>query len=397
MKKILYYLLMTICICSCAEDHVGQTPTDNVGPAVIRNVEIESMPGGAKVTYELPKETDISYVKGVYLTKGVEHVVRSSVYKNYLLVEGLGSTDPFEITLYTVDHSENLSEPVVKNITPGTPLVKLILESMKIATDFGGIKVTWDNVLASEIGVTVLATDEKGDLVEGETLFTALKDGEYSFRGYDDSKRLFAVCLTDKWGNTSDTIRQEATPYFEKLLDKSKFKRLILPKDNSSDYGAAYNFYKMFDDQIGSGNGWFTTLSSPPLPLYFTIDLGQVAKLSRFKLWHRLGNFTYRSSNMKEFEVWATSAYKENMDEEYWTNGWKNDWEQLGDFVTHKPSGMDGDVTNTDIEYATNGFEFIIPLEAKTYRYIRVVMKSNWSGSSNLEISEMSFYGNDKL
>lgn len=395
MKKILYSLLFMVCLCSCAEDHIGQTPTDNIRPAVIQDVVIESMPGGAKISYALPKETDISYVKGEYLVNGTKYVVRSSVYKNYLMIEGLGSTEPLDISLYTVDHSENLSEPVIKKINPGTPLVDLIMQSMKITTDFGGIKVTWENVLASEVGITVLATNDKGEMEEGETLFTDLKNGDYSFRGYDDSKRTFALCLTDKWGNVSDTLKREITPYFEKLLDKSKHKRLTLPGDNTTNYSSSYVFQNLFDDKLNTN--WITVLGSQKqLPLYFTIDLGTEAQLSRFKLWFRQ-SFEYKNQGIKEFEIWAASSYKENMFEDYWIGeDWRNDWEKLGDFVTDKPSGMDSPVTNSDIEYAKQGFEFNLPLDIKRARYIRVVMNSNWSGGSEIELAELSFYGNDK-
>lgn len=398
MKRIFYSIILSIFICSCTEDHIGQTSTDRIAPSVIKDVTIVSMPGGAKIIYELPNETDISYVKGEYVVNGKLHIVRSSVYKNSVMIEGLGSTEPLDVKLYTVDNSENVSEPLVETINPGTPLVKLIMQSIKMQSAFGGVKVTWENVLSSEVGITLLASDEKGKLNEGETLFSDMKEGDYSFRGYDDSMRLFAVCLTDKWGNTSDTLKQEITPFFEKLLDKKKHKRLILPMDNTSQYGGSWVFANMFDDVIGD-NGWHTNDgNNGKLPLYFTIDLGVGAKMSRFKLWHRpSATYLYKHYNIKEFEAWGTNTYKEGMNEEYWTNGWKKDWEKIGDFVTFKPSGMDGEVTNTDREYAANGFEFAVPLSAKDMRYVRFLMKSNWSGGSEVHISEMSFYGNDQL
>ena len=73
-------------------------------------------------------------------------------------------------------------------------------------------------------------------------------------------------------------------------------------------------------------------------------------------------------------EVWATDTYKEGMDDEYWTEEWKKDWVQVGDFLTLKPSG-EGDVTNEDAEYASKGFEFSAPLDLKKVRYLRFVVK----------------------
>lgn len=382
---------------SCTQEPIGQTATDNQPPQTIENIVVESMPGGAKISYNLPNETDISYIRGEYMVNGEKYIVRSSIYKNYLIIEGLGSSEPLEITIYTVDHSENISVPIKKMITPGIPIVKKILQSIKMSTDFGGINVRWKNELGTEIGITVYATNDKGELEEGETLYTELKDGNYSFRNYDDSKRTFAITLTDKWGNISDTIKKEITPYFETLLDKKKHKRHVLPADNSSTLGN-WTFEKMFDNIITGENGWHTQDDNYGLmPLYFTIDLGVTAKISRLKLWHRSGIFYYTNYNIKSFELWGSTAPKQGMMEDYWMGDWKKDWQHLGDFVTLKPSGMDGPVTNADKEYAAAGFEFTVPLDALNVRYLRFVMTSNWTGGSGLHTTELSFYGNDKI
>ncbi|WP_286076389.1 DUF4959 domain-containing protein, partial [Parabacteroides goldsteinii] len=196
MKQLIYSFFLLVLI-SCAEDHIGQTPTDGTAPSTITAVEVESTPGGAKISYTIPKETDISYVKGVYYVNNREHVVRSSIYKNSLEIEGLGTTDPLDVTLYVVDHSENVSEPFVVTINPSTPIVDLILSSVKLQADFGGVNATWDNELGSEIGLTIMATNSKGELEDGETYYSNMKEGDYSFRGYDDIKRVFALYLTD--------------------------------------------------------------------------------------------------------------------------------------------------------------------------------------------------------
>ena len=87
------------------------------------------------------------------------------------------------------------------------------------------------------------------------------------------------------------------------------------------------------------------------------------------------------------------------MKEDYWSDSgeWKNDWVLLGDYETFKPSGEDNaTVTNEDIEYATAGFEFLVTIEKHSVRYLRFAMKSNWSGSNALHISEITFYGDDR-
>lgn len=396
MKMKIFVICYVFCLSiffSCADDHIGQTPTDNIAPAAISAVQVKSMPGGADISYDLPKETDISYVKGVYYIKGVEYVVRASIYTNVVKVEGLGSTDPVEVTLYVVDHSENVSEPYIVTIYPATPVVDLIMETMKLRADFGGVNATWKNELESEVGITVLTSNEKGELEEGETYYTNLKDGNYSFRGYNDQLRVFALYLTDKWGNVSDTLKQEITPYFEEQLDKKKHKKVVLPRDNSSVLSSSYTFEKMFDNNISTF--WHTSEKDGVLPICFTVDLGVEAKLSRFKLYHRSGTaYLYKHYNPKTFEVWGCTTYKEGMTEDYWEEEWKKDWEQIGDYVTLKPSG-DGNVTNEDKEYAEKGFEFTTPLDKDKFRYLRFVVKSTWSGSAYLHIAELTFWGND--
>lgn len=395
MKRFIYLWILCgfLILGACSEDYVGQTPTDSNAPLAIESVEVKNTPGGAEIYYTLAEETDISYVKGVYYVKGVERVTRSSVYNNVLKVEGLGSTDPLEVTLYVVDHSENLSAPYIVTINPLTPVVDLIINSMQMQADFGGVNVTWENETGTEIGITILASNEEGILEEGQTYYNQLKDGNYSFRGYNDQPRTFGIFLTDKWGNVSDTIQKELTPIYEKMLDKSLLKRKKLPLDETRNHSNSYTFEKLFDDNTESM--WITP-NAAEIPMYFTVDLGCEAQLSRFKLYQRPGNFYYGNCNIRTFEVWGCLSYnQEDTSEAYWSEEWKKDWINIGDFEIFKPSG-DGPVTNEDKEYAANGHEYNAPLDAGKIRYLRFVVKSNWSGGDGLEIAELTFWGNDK-
>ena len=401
MKKYLHFLYgsaMMLMAISCTEDFVGQPSTDKVPPSSIQESNVIPMPGGAKISYQLPNETDISYVKGVYNVKGVEYVVRTSVYSDTLRIEGLGSADPLEVTLYVVDHSENVSAPHKVTFTPKTPIIDLIINSLKLQADFGGVNTKWTNELGTEVGITLMATNDKGEMEEGETFYNQMKEGQFSFRGYNDEPRKFSVYVTDKWGNVSKTTEAvELKPLYEKLLDRTKFKRHILPVDNTTNYSGSYTFEKMFDNNTGS---FWANAGGATAPFYFTIDLGVEAQLSRFKLYHRPGSFYYKNSNVKNFEVWGTTVDKKDAGllEDYWKDGWKKDpdWELLGDFTTFKPSGEGTQVTNEDKEYAQNGFEYNIPIEKKSVRYLRFQTKLNWSGAYGTECAELMFWGNDR-
>jgi hypothetical protein len=394
VKRVRVVWVLALIMLSCSEDPNSQPPIDNVPPQPVSNIQVESLPGGAKFIYDLPHETDISYVKGEYMFKGKKRVVRSSIYNNFLVVEGLGSVEPLDIVLYVVDHSENISIPIAESFTPGIPPIESIYASLQAVDDFGGVNLSWENKRELEIGITVFASDENGILQEGETLYTSFEKGNYSFRGYDTKTRTFAFCLTDKWGNVSDTLSGEFTPFFEELLDKSKHSRLILPRDDATTYNASWTFSKMFNDIVGNEGFHTANGGTPVMPMYITIDLGVEAKLSRFKMWHRQGSTIFGHQNIKIFEAWGASEYKQGQTVDFWSGPWENDWELLGNYEVTKPSG-DGPITQEDTDAAAAGFEFLVPGNKKSLRYFRIKMISNFSGGNLLHMSEMSFYGND--
>ncbi|MDR2775402.1 MAG: DUF4959 domain-containing protein, partial [Tannerella sp.] len=209
MKKIYLILLMLmtgIWVLSCNDDRVVQPANDNTPPPPISNVKVEAMPGGAKITYELPDEPDISYVKGEFMFQGEKRVIRSSIYENVLTVEGLGSVEPVDITIYLVDHSENVSEPVIKTFTPETPPIKTIFESLQFYPDFSGCNVSWENPLGIEIGLFFFAANDEGVLEEIDLIFRNGVKYDYTCRKKEGSfgtkERLFAVNIVDKWLNT---------------------------------------------------------------------------------------------------------------------------------------------------------------------------------------------------
>jgi hypothetical protein len=402
MKKIyLIFFIFSMLALSCKEVPFIQTPTDSVPPAPLTGVRAEPLPGGGKILYTLPNEPDISYVKGEFLFQGEKRVVRSSAYNNYLIVEGLGSVEPIDVTLYVVDHSENVSIPETVNFTPDTPPIKTIFASLQMEEDFAGIHVTWENELGLEIGISLFVEDSLGVMKEEATTFSILRNGSYTFRGYDTIPRRFAVGISDKWNNTSERIEGTFTPMYEKLLDRTKHVREILPGDNLTVFSSSTDMNKMFDGLIpGDGNFYHTQegIADIPIPFYFTMSLGFNAKLSRFILHHRWnGGWEYTLHNVKEFEIWGTDTYRPQMPDEYWEEAWKSDWKHLGKFICSKPSGNDTPgITNEDREYARRGFEFNVPIETGTVRYLRFAINSTWGNTNCISIQEVQFYGNDK-
>ncbi len=225
------------------------------------------------------------------------------------------------------------------------------------------------------------------------------QEGKFSSRGFDDSERLFAVYVRDRWDNYSDTIKGLFTPLFEMELDKSKWKRQTFLGDNTTAYNG-WPFERMFD-KINGDQGWHTSdanvgngANGGNYPIRFTIDLGVVAKLSRYKLWGR-EKYEYFHHNPRKWKVYGTTSPRFDilLDNTYWKQGgYKEDWIYLGNAEMVKPSG-EGAITNEDREYARAGFEFDIPLDAPPVRYLRFEIDQTWAGSGDLHISEITCWG----
>lgn len=380
---------------SCDEEKVGQNPTNNTSPSPVFNVQSQPLPGGAKITYDLPDETDISYVMCEYMFKEEKKIVRSSIYNNYLYIEGLGEIEPCNFTLYLVDHSENRSTPVASSFTPLEPPFQTIYKTLEMEADFGGVVIRWKNEGNVVIGAFLLAMDDKGEWEEKDLVFSTVKEDKRSIRGYAVEERVFGVTLVDQYGNTSDTFKITTVPLYEKELNKKNFKRVGLAGDNNTSHNNRPIEF-IWDGDLNQiwhtvPNAGFTP------PQTFTIDLGAQAQLSRLMLWNRLDGFTFAQHNVHYFEVWGTNELKEPVGSDYWSTGnWRDDWVLLGDFEEIKPSGLPLNQNNDEDVAATNaGLEFIFESGTGDLRYIRFVVKETWARTAALHIAEIAVFGDD--
>ena len=89
MKKLFLLSVMAlsviILILSSCEEETGRGPisTDGVAPAAISEVAAIPLPGGAKIRYQLPNDTDLLGVKVNYtLPSGEPASVSASLYVN---------------------------------------------------------------------------------------------------------------------------------------------------------------------------------------------------------------------------------------------------------------------------------------------------------------------------
>lgn len=405
MKKIIFILpIILITVIGCQEEFIGQTPTDNIPPGQITNPVIENTYGGAVITYDIPKDNDVCFIRAEYMRNGILCTDHSSVYKNSITVEGFGTTDPVEVYLYTVDFSMNRSEPVIVTIHPKEAYIHEIFKTLEPLNDFAGITLKWKNEIEQPISITLLY--KEGDsYIEKETYFSDIKNGEHAFRGFSDVLTHFKVFIKDQWDNCSDTLSFEFTPLYEVNLDRELYTQVKLPFDCTSvQYGAAWAAWDNCHDGDTFDLGWVTALDNNPendgrFPIMTTFDLGVYAQLSRVTMWMR-GLVEYGSGAFKNVEFWGTDEMKTDQPNDYWASddrgSWKDDWIFLGEFETTKPSGASGVATEEDKLWAReNGFEFRFNVAPKV-RYVRLLVNSTWSGAKCLELCEIAFMGNDK-
>jgi hypothetical protein len=390
MKNIISALFLSLFIFySCKEEPIGQQPTDNVPPAAVTNVNVINTPGGAKITYTLPADEDLLYVKATYSRNGELCESRTSLYKDTLHVEGFGDMQEREVKLVAVDRSKNESSPVTVKVQPLEPEVITIGKSLNLFADFGGVTASWNNKNRAEISVTVLQeNDLLAEFVPIETFYSAMVDGKGSVRGMDTIPSKFKTYVQDHWGNHSDIKEYELTPIFETLFDRLKFRDASLPGDGPH-YGGGWALSNAWDGVWGRDQGYSSQGGTGVWPQSVTIDLGVTGQISRIRIHQRMGAYVWSEGNLKNFEVWGCQTLDP-------TGSWDS-WTKLMDCESVKPSGLPlGQTTNEDMDIAENGEDFLCPPSNPKVRYIRVKVLRTWAGGDNFQLTEIEVFGDNR-
>lgn len=384
----LFLFLVLLLIASCTEEPIGQVPIDNVAPGKVTNVKVENVKGGAILTYNLPKDEDLLYVKAIYPQRdNVFNEVKSSLYTDTLKLYGFGDTKPRQVTLYAVDRSKNESEGVTVTVEPLEPPLISIAQTLRAVEDFGGIHLYWDNPDRSEISVVVLREDSNMEYVPLETFYSSLATGNGAVRGLDTISGNFGIYVQDRWENRSEIQYTSLTPLYETQFDRLKFRSLQLPGDEPSAWGWVLS--NIYDGVISDGNGFHTAQGSGNWPHAFTIDLGQAGRISRIKIYQRQGDWIYRHGNPRKFEVWGA----ETLD----TSGDWSTWTKLMDCESIKPSELPlGQYSGEDVAWAGAGEEFLNSPENPQVRYLRFLITENWSGGDFVHFSELEIFGDNR-
>ena len=396
LKRIALFLSVVMGCVSCSEEFNGQFPVNDTTPSPVTLLPdgVVNFPGGATITYLLPDETNLLYVKAVYqMSDGSVKEERASVFSNSLTIKGFGRSAVTKVKLISVDRSRNESQPVEVEIHPEDSPIYEIFESIDVNESFGGFSLRWNNPLKESIVVSVLLRNDENVYENIETFYSTAAKVNQSVRGLDAVLSDFGICVRDVYRNYTDTFKVSLRPWFEMMLDKSKF--IGIPLSNKfaiSPYGTS-NMNVMWD-------GIVTTYASSNLYYinpgvhqpYIAVDLGVKAKLSRFRVWGR-SDYYFRLHHAKEIQMYGTN----DPDVGNNPNSDNSEWILLNPevFVSVRPSGLDPSVpaTGEDYEYAFAGEEWEFPMEAPAVQWVRFFQLTSWTGTNGLMIQELTFWG----
>lgn len=403
LKNTYKFVLLTVLAllgfsCSNDDDSGDTTP-----PGILSVTEVIPTNGGGIITYDLPNDDDISYVKAVYTNSlGNEVSKVSSKYNNTIEIFGLNQTTPVDVKLSVFDESNNESSKVPVSFSPLESFIFLVQESISVNAEFGGVNINWENMEEKTVFVYVHINDGNSEEVR---ILSSKKMNETIFvGGLDAIPYEISTKVEDFNGNiTSIESKGNYTPIFEEVIAKESWSLIANLSINGNAYeGETVNFWDDIIDTVetDADNSYFIINRDDNggalnFPMDIVIDLNKNVQVRRFKVWQRafwyqgptpIQPYYYQSENLKTFDLYSSND--------------KNTWELLGQFdIGFGDSNGDGtgSILSEKIDEATNGHNFILDGVSAPFRYLKFSITSNYGSTRFCHGSEITLYGIDNL
>lgn len=398
--KFVLLVILTALGFNCSNDDDSR---DTTPPGIISITEITPTNGGGIITYDLPNDDDISYVKAVYTNSlGNEVSKVSSEYNNTIEIFGLNQTTPVDVLLSVFDESNNESSKVPISFTPLESFIFLVQESISVNADFGGVNINWENIEEKTVFVYVHINDGNSEEIR---ILSSKKMNENIFvGGLDAIPYEISTKVEDFNGNiTSIESKGNYTPIFEEVIAKDSWSLIANLSINGNAYeGETVNFWDDVVDTVetDADNSYFIINRDDNggalnFPMDIVIDLNKNVQVRRFKVWQRafwyqgptpVQPYYYQSENLKTFDLYSSND--------------KNTWELLGQFdIGFGDSNGDGtgSILSEKIDEATNGHDFILDAVSEPFRYLKFSITSNYGSTRFCHGSEITLYGIDNL
>lgn len=391
-KAVLFLLFIFAAIISCSDHEDLETSP----PGILSNVSVTPTNGGGIISYTLPSDDDILYVKAVYTnSQGAEVFRVSSKHNTSVEITGLSQLTPVKVKLFVVDVNENISETVAIDFTPLESFIFLVQESIQITPDLGGVKITWENIASKTVFVYVHILEGADEDIR---ILSSNNPQESIFiRGLPPSEISISTKIEDFDGNITE-LEEKGTyiPLFEEKIDKSTWTLVSGQSINGNAYeGKTVNFWDDVVDTVetDADNSYFIATrenngGSLNFPLDIVIDLNKNVKIQRFIVWQRAywyqgGGVTYhyQEENIKSFNLYASSDAQT--------------WSLLGEFDIGDPRNGAGEIPAPAFQEAIDGHEFSLENTSEVFRYLKFQITSNY-GSTQITVgSEITLFGLD--
>ena len=396
LKKIISVFTILLITVSCQDTESG----DVTAPGKLIVETITPTNGGGIISYTLPDDSDILFVRAEYTNTLGEDVFRvSSVHNNEVEISGLNQTTPIEVNLFVVDNNDNKSEPTTAEFVPLESFIYLVQESIEFSADLGGVRVSWENIESKTVYVYVHI--QNGEDEEIRILSSNSPLENRFIRGLEATELTFLTKVADFDGNVTDLEEKGVySPLFEEVIDKSNWSLVSNQSINGNAWeGSTVNFWDDIVDttQTDSDNSYFIiwrdqnggTLN---WPLDIVVNLNKNVKINRLKVWQRAfwyngpsptTAYYYQEENMKSFDLFASN------------NG--QEWTLLGQYDIGNPMDADGNIPSDAMESAANGHDFELDGVSESFNYLKISITSNYGSDTYCHGSEITLYGLDNL
>jgi len=394
-KILSIFLISFITLLGCKDDD-GQ---DSTPPGSLLVENITPTNGGGIISYSLPDDSDILFVRAEYTNSlGVDVYRVSSSHNNFIEIDGLNQNTPVQVKLFVIDENENMSQPVDIEFTPLPSFIYLVQESITITPDLGGVKLEWENVAEKTVYVhlhIVNAGEEEIRILSSNNALESV-----FVRGLESVEMTFLTKVEDFDGNITE-LEEKAilTPLFEEMIDKSTWtlmSQLSVNGDawegqttafwddvvDTAETNSDNSYFIIWRDQNGGTLNW---------PLDIVIDLNKNVRVHRLKVWQRAfwyGGPTgipyyYQEENMRSFDLYASNN--------------SVDWTLLGQFDIGDPSDENGNIPQDFIDAAANGHDFDLDGVSEPFRYLKFSLTSNYGSDTYVHGSEITLWGLDDV
>ena len=395
-RNFLSLFLITFLVLLGCNENENQ---DSTPPGSLTIESVTPTNGGGILTYSLPNDSDILFVRAEYTNSLGTDVYRvSSSHNNSIEIDGLNQNTPISVRLFVIDENENISEPTDIEFTPLPSFIYLVQESISISPTLGGVNIEWENIAEKTVYVhlhIVNAGEEEIRILSSDKEFENI-----SVRGLESVEMTFLTKVEDFDGNITD-LEEKATisPLFEEMIDKSTWTLMSqLSVDGNAWEGETDNFWDDIVDtaETNADNSYFIIWRDANggvlnWPLDIVINLNKNVKIHRLKVWQRAFWYNgptgipyyYQEENIRSFDLYAS----EN----------SQDWTLLGQYDIGDPSDQDGNIPQDFIDAAANGHDFDLEGVSDKFRYLKFSITSNYGSDTYVHGSEITLWGLDNV